>query len=145
MPRSRFFFGNPPRFSYYSPNNDVAVGNWTPSAGGTLFGCVDEAAPDDADYVRSGLNPSADQCILGLPMVAAPQNGNNCVLSVRMSSDGNVNYTVSLYCGGTLIASVSGTHGGSAWETVNCVLTPTQVAAIADFADLRASISVTAA
>jgi hypothetical protein len=50
------------------PDADGAVGGWTTHLGGTtnLYQVVDEAAADDADYVQSGLDPTADTLILSL-------------------------------------------------------------------------------
>jgi hypothetical protein len=35
----------------YVPNSDVTVTGWTSSAGGSLYATVDEATPDDSDYI----------------------------------------------------------------------------------------------
>jgi hypothetical protein len=50
------------------PDADLSAGGWTTHLGGTtdLWQVVDEAAADDADYVRSVLDPAADTLILSL-------------------------------------------------------------------------------
>jgi hypothetical protein len=48
------------------PDADLSAGGWTTHLGGTtdLWQVVDEAAADDADYVQSVLDPTADTLIL---------------------------------------------------------------------------------
>lgn len=52
---------------FLRPSADVSDGNWTDAAGGTtLYASLDETSLDDADYIKSGINPVADICKLEL-------------------------------------------------------------------------------
>lgn len=43
-----------------APNTDVSAGGWTPSTGGTLYGCIDETAADSADYILSSTETTCE-------------------------------------------------------------------------------------
>ncbi len=53
---------------YLAPNGDTAQADWTPSAGATSYGVVDEAPPDDADYLSLvATTGSTDLALANLP------------------------------------------------------------------------------
>ena len=126
------------------PDADTSISDWTNQAGGTtgIFGTIDEAISDDADYIQSPLPPSGSVARFRL---SDPSLGNGTiasplVVSYRFKRD-NTNdqlLTVSLKQGTTLIASW--THSGAGltqtFQTVEQTLTAPQLASITDFTNL---------
>ena len=47
---------------YLRPDADASNSGWSTQAGGTtnLYQMVDETSPDDADFIRSSVNPTSD-------------------------------------------------------------------------------------
>lgn len=98
----------------YYLGSDIGAGNWTPSTGATLYGCVDEATADDADYIQSGVNPTADACSLGFPAVQTPSANTNHALSYRIKGDGGAALLVEIVAGdGTTV--IGGDTPGAGW------------------------------
>lgn len=104
---------------------DTSTGAWTPSAGGTLYGVIDETTPSDADYISVA---SLSTCEVLLNETAFP-GGAIQTLSYRASSSSGSGLTVTLKQGATTIASWS--HGLTATDTLYVqTLTSGQIAAI---------------
>jgi hypothetical protein len=71
------------------PDGDVSAGLWTPSAGGTIFGCIaDGAAANDADYVFTTTDGSvADAFEVSLSNPSGSLGAGNIVVTVRANDD----------------------------------------------------------
>jgi len=84
------------------PDADITDGNWLKSTGGNvdLYTMIDEASFDDADYIESGLAPSADACAVNLGNVEDPiaSTGHTVRYRYRKNSAGGsqINLTVEL-------------------------------------------------
>lgn len=48
---------------------------WTPSTGTDLYAMIDEATPDDADYIRSSAAPDDESAVVVLSAITTPQPG----------------------------------------------------------------------
>jgi hypothetical protein len=55
-----------------APTSDISAGSWTPSTGSTLYGVLDEATRDDADYASVDSNSTMR---LGLAALSTPESG----------------------------------------------------------------------
>ena len=55
-----------------APVADIGAGNWTPSSGSDLYAMLDEATPNDSDYIISGNDPSSDTCEVKLHALSDP-------------------------------------------------------------------------
>jgi hypothetical protein len=125
------------------PEADVTVTGWTASAGGNLFGTVDEAVTDDADYLSSAEGPQDSPVVLRLSDLAVPSVRTGHTLTVRARGvNGLPTVTIQLRQGyvseasqGTLIASTTPTVTSSfANYTLN--LTTPEATAISDYTAL---------
>lgn len=136
----RLFLGN--RSSairlYLRPDADSIDGGWTNELGGTiLFSSIDESTLDDADYIQSSVNPSADIAKISLsnPGYAV---GEPAKLRYRYKKDASptADLTVRLLQGATQIASW--THSGisTSFVTTTQTLSAPEFASITDFNDL---------
>jgi hypothetical protein len=65
---------------FLRPASDVTSGDWTPSTGTALYAVLDEASPNDGDFITSG--SSLDTCEVALTPGSAPGVGD-VVLRVR--------------------------------------------------------------
>lgn len=121
------------------PDADTSAGLWTPSTGGSLFAMIDEAIADNADYIKSGLNPANDITKIRL---SNPTGVLTTPISVdtRYKKEVNnataVNLKVRLLQGTTEIASWTYTGISSSFADASEPLTAPQIAAITDFNDL---------
>jgi hypothetical protein len=141
--RSRLFFGNvpPATVAYYFLGSDVSTGNWTPSSGVTLYGVLDEITPSDADYARSGLNPSSDLMEVKFAGVVPPVDTSNFVVSYRIKCDANQYSSVFLFQPGPgLIQQWFHWPGPTSWTQFDQTVDPANVALITDFSDLRLKV-----
>lgn len=132
---------------FLRPDADVSDGGWVTDVGGTsLFAVVNESAFNDANYVHSSANPSADafEIALGDPggSIAEP-----FVVRSRFKREGvgAVNLTVTLKQGATPIASWTYSDIANAFTTLTETLTTPQFAAITDPTDLRLAFSASVA
>jgi hypothetical protein len=126
------------------PDADSSISDWTNQAGGAtgIFGTIDEATFDDADYIRSPLPPSGSVARFRLsdPSLGNGTMASPLVVSYRFKKD-NTNdqlLTVSLKQGTTLIAAWTHTGAGltEIFQTVEQTLTAPQLASITNFTDL---------
>jgi len=128
-----------------APDGDNAVGAWTTDAGGgaNLYQRIDEAVFDDADYIRSDLTPSNSGCSVTLPTPSDPV-GRRHIVDYRYRKDAtggeNIDLTVSLYCGATLLAETTHTNittDAAGFSTLGSFsLTDDQVKLITDYTQL---------
>lgn len=119
----------------------ATVGGWTPSAGGTLFDCIDESPRADGDYIESGGNPSDDACIIKLAAMSDAGTDTGFHLQWAAGATGETGTIVgSLRQGnspGTEI--VAWTHSNlpvGSYAEFDDPITSGQAANITDFADL---------
>lgn len=109
------------------PTSDVATGAWTSSTGGDLYSTLDEAVPDDGDYISVN---SISSCTMRLEAPAYPGTANQA-LSYRASSTQGSFLTVTLKQGNTVI--MTRTHQLSGLNTLYTQsLTPEEIALIGD-------------
>jgi hypothetical protein len=125
------------------PTTDVTDGGWTDQAGGTaLAAAIDEAAPDDADYVRSATNPAvADVVEIALGPLTDPGTTGGHKIRYRYAKDApagvQIDLTVRLMDGATEIAVWTHTDIGATLTSVEQTLTSGEAGAITDYTDLR--------
>lgn len=127
-----------------TPNADVSDGNWTNESDSAtdLFESVNENAPNDTDFIKSGSFPSGDIVKLGLSGITAGGLALDEPMVVRYryrrpaSAQTQIGLTVRLLEGSTPIASWKHGTPNDQWVTVSQVLTAEQYANITDFDDL---------
>ena len=123
---------------YLRPDADASNSGWSTQAGGTtnLYLMVDDTSPDDADYVRSSKNPTADIIRFRISDPASPLTQPFNV-SYRYANLGTsaLTLTVRLKQGTTLIKSWVHTDA-AAFKTVTQTLTSGEFATITDLTDL---------
>ena len=107
------------------PGADTAAGDWVPSTGSDLFAMIDEATPNDADYISTD---SLSTCEIELDNSAWP-GGTVQTLAYRASSTTGNGLTVTLKQGVTTIATWS--HALTGTDTLYTqTLTALEIAAI---------------
>ena len=133
------------------PDGDQSVGNWTTDGGGTtnLYQSIDEASPNDSDYVRSELSPSSSayECTLG--NIEDPQSSSGHVVRYRYRKDAaggqQVDLTVQLRQGAsTVIASATHTNISETITAGSFTLSGAEADSITDYTDLRLRFIATA-
>lgn len=70
------------------PISDVSNAGWTPSSGVDLYSVLDEAVPDDGDYIYSPLNPSTEKFIIQLGAIGDPQSSTGHDISLHLQAIG---------------------------------------------------------
>jgi hypothetical protein len=125
-------------FTYLRPDADDTDGSWVDSSGGTsLFDKIDETSLDDADYIRSALDPVHDICKIRLSdpggSVSEPAKVR---YRYRKRGDARTDLTVTLLQGATPIAVWSNSNIGTTFTTAEQTLTTPQFTAISDFTNL---------
>jgi hypothetical protein len=124
------------------PDSDVALGSWTDQDGGTtnIWQTIDEILANDADYIKSSVDPSADTYECGLTNVEDPTIHTDHGVSYRYKksiTSGQIDLVVKLLQGSTEIASWSHLNIGDGLLTAEQELTEEQAAVITDYTDLR--------
>lgn len=126
------------QINYLHPDADSVDGGWTNEVGGTnLFASIDESWPaNDADYIQSVMNPSADLCRVRMSDPSAALTAPVRVRTKYYSRGaGQGSLTVRLKQGATQIAAW--THSPTDVPGVSVdELTAPQLAAISDPTDL---------
>lgn len=119
------------------PDTDLAAGAWTYSTGATLYGCVDEASFDDADYIQLN-NSAGSTCQLRLSDVTDPNASIGHIVRVRAkkTGTGTISCTAYLYQGASQKATFAVTLG-TGYATTEYTLTAAEADAITDYTDLR--------
>lgn len=127
--------------TFYPPVSDSVTGSWTPSAGATLFGTVDETSPDDSDYDQSSLNPTADLMTVGfnIALISGAATTDHRIY-YRIKGDNGCNGTVVLKCGATTIKTWTHTPAPSTFTTFTQTLLPSEAATITNYDLLTLSI-----
>lgn len=125
---------------FLRPDADVLGGGWTNESGGsTLFSGVNESSVNDANYIRSPLNPtSADTCKLSFDN----PSGSLTALTIRyrykkeVANATVVNWRVRLLQGASEIASWTANDISASYVTGEQTLSAPQLALITDPTDL---------
>lgn len=138
------------------PSTDATKGNWTDQGAGTtnLFQAIDETVASDADYVQSGLAPSADVYVTKLSAVEDPQSSSGHTVRYRYgknaSGGAQINLTVELRSAytnestqGTLIASWSHTDVSDVLATAAQTLAGAEADSITSYGNLYLRFSAT--
>ena len=122
---------------HVAPNDDISVGTWTPSTGGTLFGTIDETVAADGDY-DVNVNSAGGVFEVALTGLRDPTASTNHSVSYRISGESG-SLVVSLRQG-TDTEIASWTHDAplpASPTTYVQTLTGGQADSITDYADLR--------
>lgn len=99
--------------SIYRPSSDISTGGWTATPGGALFSCIDEAAPDDADFITS---PNlSDPSVLGISPSLPAGTWDVRVRAQRTASSGQIRVR--------FLDSGSVDVGGTGWQTLTATRT----------------------
>lgn len=99
--------------SIYRPSSDISTGGWTATPGGALFSCIDEAAPDDADFITS---PNlSDPSVLGISPSLPAGTWDVRVRAQRTASTGQIRVR--------FLDSGSTDVGGTGWQTLTATRT----------------------
>jgi hypothetical protein len=118
-----------------APTSTISSGSWTPSTGATLYGTIDEASADDADYdVDTSAGSTMEVKFAGL---TDPASSTGHIVRYRISGESGT-LTVSLRQGAsTEIAAWAHTPPPSTPTTFNQTLSGAQADSITDYTDLR--------
>src|SRR5215207_958509 len=88
------------------PTSDVSDGGWTDQAGGgSLFAVLDETTRDDADYVKSSINPVIDPFEVALGDPPGLFDTLRFPVGKEFNNSIRIDITVALMQGATEIAS----------------------------------------
>lgn len=131
------------------PSTDTTRDNWEEDDGTTtsIFDQIDETSFDDADYIRTGLVPTADVYVTKLTSVTDPLQSTGHIVRYRYGKDtaggAQVDITVQLRQGyvnegsqGTLIHSEVHTNVGVYPIAGSFTLSGGEADSITDYADL---------
>lgn len=132
------------------PDADTTLGNFSDQAGGTtnIFQAIDEAALDDADYIRSPTSPVNEVYVCRLSDATDPLLSTGHIMRMRTATDQAaqevLDFTQQLRQGyvnegsqGTLIATQSRTGVSStAFTTSAYTLSGAEADAITDYTAL---------
>ncbi len=131
------------------PNADASIGAYEDELGGTsdIFNSIDEASPNDSDFITSEFSPSSSPYVCGLSSVTDPLSSIGHVVRYRARKDpstgAQIDLTVELREGyvnegspGTLIATDSQVDLPTAFTTFSFALSGGEADAITDYSDL---------
>lgn len=126
---------------YAIPCQDVSLGGWGDSP---LYQKVSGFSSDTTDWIYSSLNPTNDTCEVLLSGVTNPSTYTGHVIKYTYEKEtnntGQIDLTISLYQGTTLIAETSQTDIPYGAITGLYTLTTGEAATITDYSDLRIRI-----
>ncbi len=125
--------------TFIHPDADSLDGNWLNESGSNvnLFSSIDEGDFDDADYIHSGDNPSADVCKIRLGDFPGPVNQPfEITYRYKRSSSQLLGLTVRLVEGTTVRATWVDSDIGEFFETITQTLTSGEFNSIVDFNNL---------
>lgn len=125
-------------FIQVRPNADSIDGGWTNEASSNvnLFASIDETSVDDADYIRSEDNPTADLCRVKLETIGAVQEPFRVIYRYKKSGASTIDLTARLIENTTTIAEWAHTNISTSFVTATQTLTTPEFEAITDFTDL---------
>jgi hypothetical protein len=128
------------------PDTDNTDGGWTNETGGTvLYSSIDEAAPNDSDYIISSDRPVSDICKISL---SDPAGGIQAPLAVfyrfKKSGPNTINLRVRLLEGSTQISSWTHNNIADDFISVEQMLSSGELASITNpnnlFLEFKASV-----
>ena len=126
---------------FLNPNADISGGGWTNEGGtSTLYTSIDELSPGATDYIKSGLDPVADPCVVGL---SGPPSGAVTPVTIsymygkETNNSDEIDLTVRLLQTTTEIAAWAHTNIPYTAVRVDQVLTAPQLATITNANLLR--------
>ena len=123
---------------YGFPIADNTLSGWTAAP---LWTKVDETIPSTLDYITSSNLPVNDECEMQLTAFGTPGSSNNHSLNFiyqKSNSDNTqIDLTISIYQGLTLIATRSYADIPFRWVQNSFLLTPGEVSNISDYTNLR--------
>lgn len=139
------------------PTSTTTLGNYQDQGGGTtnIHLTIDEAAADDADYIRSPTSPTSEVYVCALSSITDPASSTGHIVRVRANKDvasggEQIDMTVELRQGyvseasqGTLIATLTQTNLTSTFTTYSLTLSAAQADAITNYASLFLRIVMT--
>lgn len=126
------------------PTSDIAAGLWTDQAGltATLYARIDETPADDTDYLKSpilALGGAAYTYTAGLGTLEDPITNAGFTFRYRpRGSNAGVQLKARLKQGSTVIKETVTASLATSYATQAISLTPTEMAAVTDFAALQA-------
>jgi hypothetical protein len=129
------------------PAVDVSVGSWLTHTGAStnLFATIDEASPDDSDYIRSPTDPVNAPVVVKLGPLTDPAISTGHIFRYRYGKSGSatIDIVAQLRQGytnegspGTLIASATHTNVSATLTTAALTLTGGEADAITNYGDL---------
>lgn len=122
------------------PASDITQAGWiNEAAGSELYSHIDEASPDDLDYIRAA-DCSTGQCEVKFSALTDPISSSGHKIKFRCRNQGaasTVALTATVKCGATTIASTTASAITTSWTTYTYTLTGSEADAITDYADLR--------
>lgn len=119
------------------PNADTATGAWTPSTGVTLYGCIDEATYDDADYISTTTTAAAT---LALSAATDPAASTDHVIRFRAKSPFGNTLTVTLKQGGTTIKTATTAALTGSFADYTVTLSGAEADSITDYSALSLTL-----
>ena len=120
-------------------NPDITVSGWTPTP---LWAEIDEATPEDSDYIVSTKNPVSEICELTLSGVTDPEDHTGHIMRVRARDDKDTgDLDMQLYEGATMRAQRMDVFITSSFVTYELTLTEVEAAAINDYSALSLRVS----
>jgi hypothetical protein len=122
-----------------SPTSDISAGSWTYSTGSTLYGCVDEATADNADYIYS--STSSDTVKLGGFGLTDPGVDTGFKVKYRVSATSTDQITAYLYEGATLRATDTTRAPGSTPTDYTWNVAEASVANIGTWSDIAVAFT----
>ena len=131
------------------PSADTLRDNWEEDDGttATIFDQIDEAAADDADYIRTVLTPTNDVYVTKLSSIEDPVSSTGHIVRYRYGKSAaggdQIDITVQLRQGyvnegtpGTLIAALTHTDVGAFPQAGTFTLAGAEADAITNYGDL---------
>lgn len=119
------------------PSADVTIEGWSPPP---LYERLDEAEPDDGDFVESPSDPEGATFEVRLSALAWPKTGTQTLrFRLRKTAAEDVPATVFLLQGNAILA-FSRVEPTTAFATYALELSQEQVHAITDYTDLRVRV-----
>ena len=134
---------------YARPNNDPSqTTNWVPSTGSNLYAMIDEASPNDGDWVQvtDNMSGQTETFKVDLSSVTDPVSSSNHKVTVRASDSvgfGTIDFVVKLKQGATTIASVTSFTLSSSAADHTYTLSAGEANSITDYGSLLLEISAT--
>lgn len=152
FPMPRRLARTPVELQYARPASDVTDGSWlTDTGGANLSSAIDEATPDNSDYIISGsftIGGSTDTCEIALSDVFAPTDNTGHTVAYRYAKNGGspsqqIDLRVRLLQGATEIGSWTHLNISNAIRHATQTLTTTEAGNITDYNDLRLEFQAT--